>query len=127
MLNCAHHGLKLAAGHHGIGQLHLLGQHGHVLLLDQVIPAVDLQLRLQVGGRVQVLTILSGASALQEGEREGGRWRERWREKEQDVRKLGRAERQRERGGGEGKEKEGDKDGHKDGGRSGVERSQVGD
>lgn len=54
-----HHWLKLGARHDGAGDLHLLGEHGHVLLLDQVIAAVYLQLRLQVRRRVQVLAVLS--------------------------------------------------------------------
>lgn len=62
----AHHRLQRGPRHHGIGQLHLLGQHGHVLLLDQVVPAVDLQLRFQVRGWVQVLAVLPRAAALQD-------------------------------------------------------------
>lgn len=41
-----HHWLYLCAGDHGVGELHLLGQHGHVFLLDEVVPSIDLQLRL---------------------------------------------------------------------------------
>lgn len=40
-------------------ELHLLGQHGcSRLLLDQVVPSVDLQLTLQVRWGVQVLTVI---------------------------------------------------------------------
>lgn len=42
---CTYHRLQGGSRHHGIGELHLLGQHGHVLLLDQVIAPIDLQLR----------------------------------------------------------------------------------
>lgn len=42
----SHHWLELCAGHHGVGELHLLGQHGHVFLLDEVVPSIDLQLGL---------------------------------------------------------------------------------
>lgn len=41
-----HHRLQLRARYHGVGELHLLGQHGHVFLLNEVVPAVDLQLGL---------------------------------------------------------------------------------
>jgi len=62
----AHHGLHGGAGDH---ELHLLSQHGRrCLLLDQVIPPVDLQLGLQVSGRVEVLAVLSRAAALRDGE-----------------------------------------------------------
>lgn len=74
------HRLHGGAGDH---ELHLLGQHGgRCLLLDQVISPVDLQLGLQVGGRVEVFAVLSRAASLsgktksvEEGLR-GGRERE---------------------------------------------------
>ena len=57
-----HHGLHGGAGDH---ELHLLSQHGRRrLLLDQVVPAVDLQLGLQVGRGVQVLAVFAGATPL---------------------------------------------------------------
>ena len=56
------HWLHGGAGDH---ELHLLSQHGgRCLLLDQVISAVDLQLGLQVSGRVEVFAVLSRATAL---------------------------------------------------------------
>lgn len=65
------HRLHRGAGDH---ELHLLSQHGgRCLLLDQVISPVDLQLGLQVSGRVEVFAVLSCAAALSEkneGERE---------------------------------------------------------
>lgn len=73
------HRLHGGAGDH---ELHLLSQHGgRCLLLDQVISPVDLQLGLQVSGRVEVFAVLSCAAALR-GEnkvdgREVGRGRER--------------------------------------------------
>ena len=71
-----HYGLQLGSRQH---ELHLLSQHGRRrLLLDQVVPAVDLQLGLQVGGGVQVLAVLARASTLwreTERERERGAWR----------------------------------------------------
>lgn len=60
----AYYRLQLRSRDHGIGQLHLLGQHGHVLLLNQVVPPIDLQLGLQVRWGVQVFAILPGAAAL---------------------------------------------------------------
>lgn len=61
---CPHHRLQLCAGYHGVGQLHLLCQHDHVFLLDEVVPPVDLQLGLEVGRGMQVLTVLPGTAAL---------------------------------------------------------------
>lgn len=56
------HGLHGGAGDH---ELHLLRQHGGGrLLLDQVVPPVDLQLCLEVGRRVEVLAVLPRAAAL---------------------------------------------------------------
>ena len=73
------HRLHGGAGDH---KLHLLGQHGGCrLLLDQVISAVDLQLGLQVSGRVEVFAVLSRAAALR-GESKS-MW-ERERERERD-------------------------------------------
>lgn len=64
------HRLHGGAGDH---ELHLLSQHGgRCLLLDQVISPVDLQLGLQVSGRVEVFAVLSRATALV-GERERNR------------------------------------------------------
>lgn len=80
-----HHWLKLAARHDGIGDLHLLSEHGHVLLLDQVVTAIYLQLRLQVGRRVQVLTVLSGTASLKAKEREVHRVGKRAREREKEL------------------------------------------
>ena len=57
-----HYGLQLGPRQH---ELHLLSQHGRRrLLLDQVVPAVDLQLGLQVGRGVQVLAVFAGATPL---------------------------------------------------------------
>ena len=53
-----------------------VSQHCQVPLLDQVVPAAHLQLAPQVGGGVEVLTVLPGAATLG-GEREGGGERER--------------------------------------------------
>lgn len=33
-LALTHHRLQLRARYHGVGELHLLGQHGHVFLLN---------------------------------------------------------------------------------------------
>lgn len=65
--------------HGGAGdhELHLLSQHGGGgLLLDEVIPPVDLQLGLQVSGRVEVFAVLSRAAALsrKRQERMGEGW-----------------------------------------------------
>lgn len=46
VVTATHHRLQLRARYHGVGELHLLGQHGHVFLLNEVVPAVDLQLGL---------------------------------------------------------------------------------
>ncbi len=81
------HRLHGGAGDH---ELHLLSQHGgRCLLLDQVISPVDLQLGLQVSGRVEVFAVLSRATALSGktqlmGERWGGRERERGGERERE-------------------------------------------
>lgn len=57
-----HYGLQLGSRQH---ELHLLCQHGcRGLLLDQVVPPIDLQLGLQVWRRVKVLTVLTGAASL---------------------------------------------------------------
>lgn len=46
-------------------ELHLLGQHGcSRLLLDQVVPSIDLQLTLQVRWRVQVFTVIPWTPTL---------------------------------------------------------------
>lgn len=59
---CTDHGLHGCSGDH---ELHLLSQHGgRRLLLDQVVPAVDLQLGLQVSRRVEVFAVLSRAASL---------------------------------------------------------------
>lgn len=57
-----HYGLQLGSRQH---ELHLLSQHSCCgLLLDQVVPPVDLQLGLQVWRRVKVFTVLPGAASL---------------------------------------------------------------
>lgn len=57
------YGLQLCSRQH---ELHLLGQHGGGgLLLDQVVPAVNLQLGFQVRRRVQVFTVLPRAAPLE--------------------------------------------------------------
>lgn len=57
-----HYGLQLGSRQH---ELHLLSQHGcGGLLLDQVVPPIDLQLGLQVWRRVKVFTVLTGAASL---------------------------------------------------------------
>lgn len=59
----AHYGLQLRSGQH---ELHLLSQHGSGgLLLDQVVPPVNLQLGFQVRRWVQVFTVLTCAAALE--------------------------------------------------------------
>lgn len=64
----AHYWLQLSSRQH---ELHLLGQHGcRGLLLDQVVPPVDLQLGLQVWRRVKVFTVLTGAASLRTEEQE---------------------------------------------------------
>lgn len=58
----AHYGLQLGSWQH---ELHLLSQHGCCgLLLDQVVPPVDLQLGLQVRRRVEVFAVVTGAASL---------------------------------------------------------------
>lgn len=65
----AHYGLQLGSRQH---ELHLLSQHGGSrLLLDQIVPAVNLQLGLQVRRGVQVLAVVTCAAALRE---EGVGW-----------------------------------------------------
>lgn len=66
----AHYGLQLGSRQH---ELHLLSQHGRRgLLLDQVVPPVNLQLRFQVRRWMQIFTVLTGAAPLKRRE-EGGR------------------------------------------------------
>lgn len=58
----AHYGLQLGSWQH---ELHLLSQHGRRgLLLDQVVPPVDLQLGLQVRRRMEVFAVVTGAASL---------------------------------------------------------------
>lgn len=65
----AHYGLQLRSRQH---ELHLLSQHGGGgLLLDQVVPPVDLQLGFEVRRWVQVFTVLTRAAPLRRRE-EGG-------------------------------------------------------
>lgn len=72
----SHYGLQLSSRQH---ELHLLGQHGGCgLLLDQVVPAVYLQLGLEMRRRMQVLTVITCTASLrgvEEGdtERQGQR------------------------------------------------------
>lgn len=63
-----------------------MSEHGHVLLLNQVVAAVYLQLRLQVGRRVQVLTVLSGTASLKTKGRDVHRVGKRERERESSIR-----------------------------------------
>lgn len=70
----AHYGLQLCSRQH---ELHLLSQHGRRgLLLDQVVPPVNLQLGFQVWRWVQVFTVLTCAAPLRRRE-EGGKTSER--------------------------------------------------
>lgn len=58
----AHYGLQLGSWQH---ELHLLSQHGCCgLLLDQVVPPIDLQLGLQVRRWVEVFAVVTGAASL---------------------------------------------------------------
>lgn len=73
----SHYGLQLSSRQH---ELHLLGQHGGCsLLLDQVVPAVYLQLGLEMRRRMQVLTVITCTASLR-GVEEGDTERERDRE-----------------------------------------------
>lgn len=62
----AHYGLQLCSRQH---ELHLLSQHGcRCLLLDKVVPPVDLQLGFQVWRRMQVFTVVTCAAPLRRRE-----------------------------------------------------------
>ena len=79
LVEAAHYWLQLGPWQH---ELHLLGQHGGCcLLLDQVVPAVDLQLRLEVRRGVQIFTVVTRAAALQNGGRREKKVVERKRER----------------------------------------------